>query len=827
MSNPKKKKLSYASNFPDPLATPEVKSDKAYGLLFAKAIENQWGRVDDENSLYRRRLRKFDNCRDYANGTQDTTIYRNLLTSLNPNDGDGSLLNLDYTPVPILPKFVRIAAKRIIDRNPYPNLEAVDPLSKSTKDKEKRRLLNQTALKQELLALKEMTGGMELGISPENLPDSEEEAEILFEANAKTGAEIAGQIGTNLTLEWNDFNDSIFPRLVDSVLSDGMLVGKRFNDPTYGIRIKHIDPASFIHSFTEDKYMKDLRYAGHIEQVSIAELKRLAKDQFTEEQYRKIATRMASRYNYDQDKINQVSQDLRTGMKSHGYDEFMVDVLHFEFLTVDPCFYEEKSNKHGNTRFHYEGSSYKEKPNSIYERKPVRLDLETLYGGCYILGTDHIFDYGPVSNIPKNIHNVSKARLSYTAKAVNMRKMMPKSMTDGCIGFADMLQMTHLKIQQSVAKAKPDGLMIDVDALTDVTLGDGGELQPLDLHDIYEKTGVIYYRSKDGEGEHNGPPVKAIDNHIRNINELIALYNQYLRMIRDTTGLNEVMDGSSPQGEQLVGVREQAMQAGNNALYDAVDAAMTFYKDMCEDVVKCIQILPQDSVVFQMYENAIGKTNMDTLSSFRDLPMYNFGVRVVKEMETVDKQYLEQNIQVSIANRELDIEDAIAIRKLKDVNQAERLLIVRRKQRIKRQQEIAAENSRVQAEVAAQATQAKVQGDLELIKAKTLSEIELEKFKAQVEIEKAKVRHEMNLEIEKIRMMSFMGSKHEDQEFKKNLEVAKEEAKDARQEREAELQVEVNKAKNKEENTIDTGGGSSDPIMEYLNKKQQSKDGGK
>ena len=109
-----------------------------------------------------------------------------------------------------------------------------------------------------------------------------------------------------------------------------------------------------------------------------------------------------------------------------------------------------------------------------------------LYGGIYIMGTDCIFGYGLVANVPKNIHDLSKCRLSYSPVATNLMDN-PKSMVDSCVGFADMLQITHLKIQQAIAKAKPDGLIIDIEGLENVQLGKGGELQPLDLHDIYEQ----------------------------------------------------------------------------------------------------------------------------------------------------------------------------------------------------------------------------------------------------------------------------------------------------------------------------------------------------
>ena len=243
----------------------------------------------------------------------------------------------------------------------------------------------------------------------------------------------------------------------------------------------------------------------------------------------------------------------------------------------------------------------------------------------------------------------------------------------------------------------------------------GGELQPLEIQDIYEQTGVFYYRSKNPEGGFQNPPVRTIDNQIRNVEQLIRHYNHYLNMIRDVTGINEVMDGSSPKGDALVGVRQQAMAAGNNAIYDITNAAMVLYKRVCEDIVKCLQILPPQSIIYQAYERAIGKTNMEVISSFRDLPMHNFGVRVVREMNDNEKSYLEQNIQIALAQKEIDLEDAISIRQLKDVDQAERLLIIRRQKRIRMQQQMQQENIQAQAQANAQtaqvASQARMQED--------------------------------------------------------------------------------------------------------------------
>tara|TARA_R110002096_G_scaffold161169_2_gene327653 strand:+ start:1 stop:1416 length:1416 start_codon:yes stop_codon:yes gene_type:complete len=457
-------------------------------------------------------------------------------------------------------------------------------------------------------------------------------------------------------------------------------------------------------------------------------------------------------------------------------------------------YFEEKENKYGNSNFFYEGYSYKEKPGSVFERTASKMEVATVYSGKYILGTDYIINYGQKTNIPKNIHDISKARLSYSVVATNIGKMMPKSMVDSCVGFADMLQITHLKIQQSIAKAKPDGLIIDIEGLEGVEIGKGGELQPLDLHDIYEQTGVFYYRSKNPEGGHQNPPIREIGNSIRNINELITLYNHYLKLIRDTTGINEAMDASSPKGDALVGVNEQAIAAGNNAIYDITNASMVLYKKVCEDVVKCLQIIPPDSTLMGVYENAIGKENMKVLSSFSDLPMYNFGVQVHKDMESADKQYLEQSLQVALGQKEIDLEDAMMVRSMKDVNQAERLLMVKRNKRQKEQQAAAQQNSEMQSKAAQEAAQASSQAKQQEMQMQAQFDAQKIQAKAQAEIQVATALHELHKEIEIIKAQATLGFKEDDQNFKEKLDVFKEGKKDERQQVQADQQMAAKQA---------------------------------
>lgn len=773
------------SSFPDPLAGVPEKMSLSYGLQYAKAMYAQWVGSDYQNSLYGRRNSEFERCRDYAQGTQDTSIYRQILNSLDPNNGDGTLLTLDYTPVPIVPKFVKIVVNKILSREPYPQLEAVDPISKSEKDKKKKATILRIENRDMIAEAKSL--GLNVKVDPNNLPDTPEETEIFLDTNIKTDAEISAQVATEMTLKWNNFNESIYRRCVEDLAVLGMGVAKRSNDPNYGIKEEYVDPKRFLHNYTDDPNFGDLTYAGHFKYITIMDLKRIAGDQFTEQQYEEIAKTVMNKYGNNPTQFSSTGYTYdRPGTRyRQGYDEYKIEVLDFEFMSVDNIIYEKKESAYGNIGFYYKGNEYNAPQQSVYNREAVYMKNATVYGGTYIVGTDYIFDYGSKKNIPKNVHDISRARLSYSIVATNIRGMIPKSMVSSVIGFADMLQITHLKLQQSIAKAKPDGLIIDIEGLENVQLGRGGELQPLEIQDIYEQTGIFYYRSKNPEGGFQNPPVREIGNAIRNIQELVALYNHYLRMIRDATGINEVMDGTTPKGEALVGVRQQQLIAGNNAIHDITNAAQVLYKKVCEDIVKCLQVIPPDSILYRAYANAVGETNMSVLSSFDNLSMYNFGVVVVSEMNEADKVYLEQNIQTALAQKEIDLEDAIAIRQIKDVEQAERLLVVRRKKRIKQQQEMAAQQAQLQAQSNAQAAQVAAQADMQKEQLKAQIEAQRIQLETQAKAQLIELEYQYKIQIEQLKGQYGVVEQEIESGVKAQADREAENRKDARIEKQA------------------------------------------
>jgi hypothetical protein len=774
---------SMKGGFPNPLAKVEEKLSEKYGLQYAKAMLAQWGGLDNQNSIYGKRYKEFERARAYAAGTQDTSIYKQILNSLDPDNGDGSLMSLDWTPVPIVPKFAKIVVNKIISSYRYPQVEAVDPLSQSEKDVKKRKIAARIENKAKFQEAK--AAGLEVDIDPDRLPETPEEAEIFLETNVKTDAEIAAQLGTQMTLSWNNFDERVYRRVVEDLVSCGMGVSKRINDPNYGISQEYVDPKLFIHNVTEDPTLSDLMYAGHIKTVSIAELKRFAGSRFTEKEYQNIAQGVMNKHGNDPSAFTRRQIGDTVNIQDMPYDEYSVQVLDFEFMSVDSMVYEKKMSRFGNQGFYFKGEKWEVPKNSVYDRDIVNMNNATVYGGSYIIGTDFVYNYNQCNNVPKNIHDLTRARLSYSVVANNIRNMIPKSLVSSVIGFADQLQLSHLKLQQAVAKAKPDGIIIDIEGLENVDLGRGGELTPLQLQDIYEQTGVMYYRSKNPEGGFQNPPIREINNSIRNINELISLYNHYLRMIRDATGINEVVDGTTPKGEALVGVNQMAVSASNNALYDITNSAMIYYRRVCEDIVKCLQILPSESVLYQVYEKAIGKTNMSVLNSFKDLPMYNFGVRVLSDLSDADRQYLEQNIQIALSQKEIDLEDAIAIRNIKDIDQAERLLIIRRKKRMAQQQAMQQANIQAQSQANAQAAQAGMQAEVQ--KEQVLAQLEMQKKQMEFEMKAqlAQMEHQMRMEMEKLKGEYGIAEQQIESRVKNSAETMKEDRKDERVKKQA------------------------------------------
>ena len=744
MFNKQKDKLN---GYPSPLATNEEKATKEYGLEYFKNMYYEWHNNGDV--YFRDRKMRYNRNRSYAEGNQDVGKYKDLLDA----QGDSSYLNIDWSPVSIVPKFVDVIVNGMVNQEYDVKAESIDPIAAKERMERKKRLYGEMLTKDFVQDLEDKSGTQltSKGFSPEN----SEEIDMFMALNYKQNVEIALEKAIEYTLNINDY-DQVKRHMIRDLVVLGLCAAKTEISKTEGVKIRHVDPANLITSFSAKPDFKNIRHAGEIYSITIADLRIQAGDEFSEEDYVKIAREYAGKNNNPANYGTQPYYD--NGNETYDYDKFSVNILDAEFITSHSLKYEKKENKHGGYSVNKKSSNYKPPKNSKTKREDIGQTVKVIYKGKYIVGTDYVFNYNMMKDMPRPKSNLSETKLSYIVYQPNLYKMKSRSLVDRMIPFADQIQLAHLKIQHVLAKARPKGAAFEIGSLENVSKGDGGTFTPMELQEIYDQTGNIYYRRIDDEGQMTGAmPIQELENGIgRDFGTLINVYNHNMQMIRDVTGVNEARDASKPSSEALVGVQKLSLLASNNATRDINDA----YLNVTTRVSQSITIRMQDLVNFKglhkMYTNVIGDTSMHSIDMMKKLSIHEFGITLDVAPNEEEKQMMEQNIQASLAQKELRLEDAIMIRSIRNIKMANQMLILRRTKYQQEQQEQAQQASQQNAELqqqaaqqAAQLKQQEMQAEMQMeqakIQAKIQGELELKKAEYELKEEFEQSQHERRL----------------------------------------------------------------------------------
>jgi len=588
MFNKQKDKLN---GYPSPLASNEEKATKEYGLEYLKTMYYEWHNNGDV--YFRDRKMRYNRNRSYAEGNQDVGKYKDLLDVA----GDSSYLNIDWSPVSIVPKFVDVIVNGMVNQEYDVKAKSIDPIAANKRLEKKKQMLGDMLSKNFLESLEDDTG---IPLAPNGfVAQSSEEVDMFMALNYKQNVEIALEKAIEYTLDKNDF-DEVKRYMIRDLVVLGLCAAKVDLSPTSGVKIRHVDPANLITSFSAKPDYKNIRHAGEIYSMTIADLKQQAGDEFSEEDYIKIAKEYAGKNNNPSNYGTQAYFD--NGNETYDYDKFSVNILDAEFITSHSLNYEKKENKHGGYSVNKKPSNYKKPKKSKTKRENIGSTVKVVYKGKYIVGTDYIFNYGMMKDMPRPKSNLSETNLSYIIYQPNLYKMKSRSLVDRMIPFADQIQLAHLKIQHVLAKSRPKGAAFEIGSLENVSKGDGGTFTPMELQEIYDQTGNIYYRRIDDEGQMTGAmPIQELENGIgRDFNTLIGVYNHNMQMIRDVTGVNEARDASQPSSEALVGVQKLALLASNNATRDVNDA----YLNATRRLSQCISMRMQDLVNYRYDEEA-------------------------------------------------------------------------------------------------------------------------------------------------------------------------------------------------------------------------------
>ncbi len=762
------------SAFPSQVVSDAEKASWEYGTQVAQAIEYEWfdqGRTG--GNRYLTNWNNFHSLRLYARGEQPVQKYKDEL-SIN---GDLSYLNLDWKPVPILSKFVDIVVNGISQKSYDIKAYSQDPNSVKKRTEYASKLQEDMVAKEYLDNLKQ-TLGIDLHQSPSGVtvPESKEELELHMQLSYKQSIEIAEEEAISTVFAQNKY-DLVRRRLNMDLTTIGIAAGKTNFNTAEGITVDYVDPAYMVYSYTEDPNFEDIYYVGEVKSITIPELKKEFPG-ISEEELKKIQETPGNR-------------QYITGWGN--YDENTVQVMYFEYKTYHNQVFKIKQTDSGLLKALEKPDTFDPPENDNFER--VSRSIEVLYTGAKVLGTNTILDWSLAENMSRPMADTTKVEMNYTICAPRMYKGRIESVVSKCIGFADMIQLTHLKLQQVMSRMVPDGVYLDMDGLAEVDLGNGTNYNPAEALNMYFQTGSIVGRSMTQDGDMNPGkvPIQELNSSsgLGKIQALIQTYQYYLQMIRDVTGLNEARDGSAQDKNSLVGLQKMAANASNVATRHIKQASLYLTLKLAENVSLKIADALYFPLTAESLKNSISTFNIETLQQVVDLNLYDFGIFLELEPDDEEQAKLEQNIQVALGEGGIDLEDAIDLRQVKNLKLANQMLKVKRKQ--KAAQDQANQQANIQAQADAQASTAEKTAMAEVQKQEAISgsKVQYEKAKAQMEINKMQIA----ADLEKIKMQQKfeydMQLKQLEVQAMQQKEAAIEDRKDKRSKMEATQQSEM------------------------------------
>ncbi len=721
------------SIFPSQVVSDAEKSSWEYGERVAQAIEQEWfsqGRTN--GNRYLTTWNNYNRLRLYARGEQPTQKYKDEL-SIN---GDLSYLNLDWKPVPIISKFVDILTNGISNKEYDINAFAQDPASLQ------KRTNYAELLAQDIFARETMNKiNAQLGenlfntqIPEEQMPQTPEELELHMQLSYKQSVEIAEEEVINQIMDYNKW-DLTKRRINYDLVTCGIGAVKTDFNVSNGITIDYVDPAYLIYSYTEDPNFEDIYYVGELKAVTLPE----------------IAKQFPNLDDATLKKIQEYQGD-KTYMYGYGYgpwDQNTIPLLYFEYKTYSDQVFKIKETDQGLMKAIEKPDTFNPPENENFER--VGRTIEVLYRGVKVLGTNILLRWELCPNMTRPMADTTKVEMNYAICAPRMYKGRIDSTVSRITGFADMIQITHLKLQQVIARMVPDGVFLDMDGLAEVDLGNGTNYNPAEALNMYFQTGSVVGRSLTQEGELNRGkiPVQELQTSggQAKIASLIQTYNYYLQMIRDVTGLNEARDGALADKDTLVGLQKIAAQASNIATKHINNASLYLTLRMCENISKKVNDMLEYPLTANALNQSITVFNSKTLDGLKQLNLHDFGIFLDLEPDEEEKSQLEQNIQVALSSGGIDLEDAIEIRQIRNLKLANQMLKMKRKRKLQRERQMQAEMSQQQAQANAQASQAAAEAEVQKQQALTSEKVNFEQAKSQMEIQRMQTEAEIKRQL--------------------------------------------------------------------------------
>lgn len=723
-----------AVNFPSQLASDSEKASKEFGLQVGQSIMYEWFRKDGTSCRYYAQWRDFHHVRLYARGEQPVGKYKNELAI----DGDLSYLNLDWTPVPILPKFVDVVVNGMSDRLFKVKAYAQDAMSQAKRSKYQDLIESEMVAKPVLNIIKEESGFNPFISKEEELPNTDEELSLYMQLKYKPAIEIAEEEAINTIFDENHYQDTR-KRLDYDMAVLGIAIAKHEFLPGAGVKVSYVDPANVVYSYTEDPFFRDCFYWGEIKTLPLTELLKI-NPSLTKEDLQEISQYSQGWYDY-----YNVAQFYQNSL----FHRDTCTLLYFNYKTTKKMVYKKKILENGATRVIEKPDTFNPPVEMMEEGRFEKMEktIDVWYEGVMVMGTNILLKWELSENMVRPKSASQHAIPNYVACAPRMYKGVIESLVRRMIPFADLIQITHLKLQQVIARVVPDGVFIDADGLNEVDLGTGNAYNPEDALRLYFQTGSVIGRSYTQDGDFNNArvPITQLTSNsgASKTQMLIANYNHYLDMIRSVTGLNEARDGSMPDPNSLVGVQKLAALNSNTATRHILESGLFIYRTLAEALTYRVADILQYADFKDDFANKIGKYNVSILNDIKDLYIYDFGIFIDVSPDEEQKAQLEANIQMALAKGDINLEDAIDIREIKNLKLANQLLKLKRTQKMDREEKMEMQKQAMISQQQLKSQELAGQTAMQKIQAESQMKMQLKQTEISLEIEKLKVEAQL------------------------------------------------------------------------------------
>lgn len=737
--------------FPEDNINPK-KKNKAWAKKWGEAVISLW--LNNKTCIPYSRLKEIQELRDLANGNQDVSQYQKILLD-ESEDGTAmeGYLNVSFDIFSVMPKFLRVVQGMLEQTDHQVVATAVDP--KSSQEKEEMKFRTAFNMK-----YRDIVGQLEKGLGIESasefMPESVDELELYsgmggFKLSRETEMEEALDYMFYIS-DWKETKKKV----IKDILTFNACCVKDYTD-NYARKAKarYVDPAMFIGQFSKSYDHRNMKFAGEVIRLSVGEIYKQDPDIDLLE-----LQNLAKGYNGLNGNSLLTDAQMGTEYSSEcAWNDFMIDVLDWEWKSINSEYWTKRANKYGSELLYEEEWGVVK---DTEKRKTEVYDIHVVYKGQWVIGTDIIFDFGLQHDVPRP--EGKEVALSY-----HFYKYDDKAIVQSSEPCVHQIALAHIKLQNALAQAAPAGISIEYTALQNMKLG-GNKMEPLELLRMRKQNGDLIYKATTHKGQMNIPggyrPIQELQGGIgTQLDEFIKIFDLYINFIREVTGINQIADASTPNPEQSVGGSEMAIAATNNALRPVYSAYVATKEKVAKNGCLRMQLLiKHDKKALEGYVPIVGRMGVQILSVGADVIDANYYIKY-EAKPTQQRKDTIRNAAIAAmqpdkdGTKSIELPDFLLIERMLEngnLKYAEAFLNYRSKKNKEKQLQLQRENMALDKQRELEGIDKKYKADIEKTRFETDEKIRFEA--AKMELEEKYKAIDFEREKEKIALQSTMNA---------------------------------------------------------------------